>query len=908
MFSHTIKGQMYNMELLSKFVASSHALGGTPTDHPSLLPRLVDYELLTGEDGKRTVGFGWFAGVAGALESMNALAHAHLELGVASPFLFTPRPHTHPSLASIRTLLREEVGARIALHGTPKSLGPIVFGVTGSGKVADGVLDILQELPIVRVKVEDLPALVSDPATDLRKVYVVHALPRDYFVRQDGGTYDRADYYANPQVYHSEFPTKIAPYLSLLLHGAGWAPSYPRLMTNEQLTIALEKAQAISRGRFACVGDISCDIEGGLEFLPKMSTLSAPFFSTRPPSLPAHLPSVTMMAVDILPTALPLEASQHFSQVLLPYLRMLIGEYGGGGARQSAHRGDAPARELLLKQALDRATVAQRGKLSEPLAWLEQPLGIWHSARDVPAAESESYNLSEDSVCERRETRAFKEKKRVLMLGSGMVAGPAIEEICKRGDVQLVVASNSLRDAERLTHLYPNATAISIDMGDPTNMEELVKASDVVISLLPVPLHPSVAKMCIRLQKHLVTASYISQDMRVLHKDAEDADVLLLNEIGLDPGIDHCSAVSILDSLKASHKEVVSFTSFCGGFPAPECAENVPLGYKFSWSPKGVLTAALNSATFRLWDRTYNIDGENLLQAHIPDVPLSKVLRFEGIANRNSLPYAEHYGLGSAEQLRTIFRGTLRYPGFSRLMNGFSKMGLLDGATTIALDDWASLARKSLEERLGTLVMDDEASIDSAIRDVLGDAEESRELVAALRWLSVLPHSAIESISEQQEARGQSSLPPLPKTRASPIDLFATLLAHKLRYQPSERDLVVLHHEIVSQPRLRPGQPPDSIRESTHTSTLVAYGTPHASAMSRCVGLPVAFAALHVLDGGVKLRGVHGPTHKSVYKPILARLQEAGLGMSEISRDGPGRVEAVLHRHFGQVPAPHWLS
>ncbi|CCL98467.1 uncharacterized protein FIBRA_00465 [Fibroporia radiculosa] len=882
MFSHTIKGQMYNMELLSKFV-SSDIPGGTQTQDPALLPRLIDYELLTGEDGKRTVGFGWFAGVAGALESLSALAHAQLELGVASPFLYTPRPHSYPTLASIRALLKDVVGARIALEGTPKSLGPLVFGVTGMGKVAQGVLDLLEDLPIEKVKVRDLPALVGNPDTDLHKIYVVHALPEDYFVRNDGMRYSRSDYYANPQDYQSEFHSKIAPYLSLLLHGAGWSPSYPRLMTNEQLTLALEKAQQVGRGRFACVGDISCDIEGGLEFLPNTSTLSAPFFSTRPNTLPAHLPSVTMMAVDILPTALPLEASQHFCRVLMPYLRSLIAGYRGTNTRQGKEH-----------EALDKATVAWNGKLTEKHAWLQKPLGIWSRSTAASAAAARAYLSQISSDTAKRDT-TLNLKKKVLMLGSGMVAGPAIEEICKRPDVQLLVASNSLADAERQTGSFANATARLVDMSDAEQVGQLIQESDLVISLLPVPFHPAVAKLCILHRKHLVTASYISPTMRALHDEAVAADVLLLNEIGLDPGIDHCSAISLLDSIRAQGKEIVSFTSFCGGLPAPECAEDVPLGYKFSWSPKGVLTATLNAATFRVRGKNYHIDGSNLLPAHIPDIPVSKVIKFEGLANRDSLPYAKFYGLGPADEMRTIFRGTLRYPGFSRLMNGFSRIGLLDSSAPIRLDSWTSLARKSLEERLGTLVMDDDLSIRSAIRDAVESVslDEMGELVDSLCWLSCMPHSALESVVGNQTA----SLPPLPSQPMLPIDLFATLLAHKLRYQPAERDLVVLHHEIVARPQGRSDARSVPSTE-THTSSLISYGTPQASAMSRCVGLPVAFAALQVLEGSVQLRGVHGPTDKAVYENVLRRLTEVGLGVSEGVRRGTGSVEDTLHRHF----------
>ncbi|KAI0349833.1 hypothetical protein OH77DRAFT_1431672 [Trametes cingulata] len=880
MFSHTVKGQLYNMELLSKFLASENP--NAPQDG-TLLPRLIDYELLTGDDGKRTVGFGWFAGVAGTLEALCAMAHAHLELGVASPFLYTPRPHTQPSLASIRFILRDVVGAKIAADGTPKSLGPIVIGVTGAGKVAEGCLAILEDLPIEKITVEQLHDVVTNPNTSRRKIYVVHTHPKDYFVRRDGRPFERADYYAHPDEYVSEFHIQIAPYLSLLLHGAGWAPAYPRLMTNEQLTTTLNIAQTLGKGRFACVGDISCDVEGGLEFLSRHTTLSSPFYTVRPPNLPAHLPSVTMMAVDILPTALPLEASQHFSKAFLPYLRSILAGY--------KHPEELPVTEEHKKthQALERATVASGGKLRAPFEWLRKPLYVWKAT--AQAAGTGATTPGSAGVQEKITLPRGPEKKRILMLGSGMVAGPAVAEICKRDDVELIVASDSLESAMRLTTPYRNATPAKIDVSNPAGVESFFEGVDVVISLLPVPFHPSIAELCIKHGKHLVTASYISPAMRALHEQAVAADVLLMNEIGLDPGIDHCSAMSLLDSLRSQGKEIVSFTSFCGGLPAPEHAD-VPLGYKFSWSPKGVLSAASNAARFKLWGKECEIDGDELLRRYFPDVPLSTVLKFEGLANRNSLPYAHVYGLDGA---RTVFRGTLRYPGFADLMHAFKEIGLLEATATVQPEQWDMLVRHSLERKLGALVMNDPASLRSALESVL-PAAQRENVWQALQWLGIVPSSLAEYAAHAgpYPVSRDTTLPPLPGKPAAPIDLFAALLAHKLRYAPGERDLVVLSHEIVARSK-------GASEEEVHTSSLITYGTPEASAMARTVGMPVAFAALQILDGGVRARGVQGPMEKEVYANVLARLEEAGLGMKEsvrrVSGQG-GAVEGSLRRQW----------
>ena len=205
-----------------------------------------------------------------------------------------------------------------------------------------------------------------------------------------------------------------------------------------------------------------------------------------------------------------------------------------------------------------------------------------------------------------------------------------------------------------------------------------------------------------------------------------------------------------------------------------------------------------------------------------------------------------------------------RYPGFSELMYGFRAIGLLDNNTPISVRDWSELVPKSLEVRLGRSLPSDEPSTVSAIRDVLPGGS-TEDLNDALRWFSLLPSSRLQKTS---------ALPPVPGQQTTPLDAFAFLLADRLRYSPGERDMVVLSHELVA-------SVPGSSQNEVHTSSLIAVGDSKASAMARCVGLPVAIAALHVLDGGVKLRGVHGPTDRQVYEHMLPRLEEAGLGMRE---------------------------
>ncbi|KAK0445000.1 Saccharopine dehydrogenase-domain-containing protein [Desarmillaria tabescens] len=811
MFSHTAKGQSYNLPLLSSFLGHKE------------LSRLIDFELLTDTvTGKRTVGFGWYAGVAGVFEALSSMAHSHLEFGVASPFLFTPRPHTQPSLDHLRAALRA-IGARIATEGTPKALGPFVVGLTGTGNVAEGCLSALSELPIVKVAARDLPALVKDPEIDLRKIYLVHALPSDYFTRLDGGKYTRDHYYAHPNLYSSNFAQTIAPYLTLFLNGAGWAPGYPRIMTDEQLSTSLTLAQEVGGARFTNIGDISCDPEGGLQFLTHATTLSAPSFKARPASLPQHLPSVTMMAVDILPSSIPLDASRGFSRALVPYLEALIASY----------KGDTSGDRI---EALNRATIANKGELAPQHQWLQERVDAWRASTTRSTTSSHGHLKA----------------KHVLMFGSGMVAGPTVDKLAERSDVRLVIVSNSRLEMKKLRGNHYNVQYREIDMGKHADVSRLVEESDVVISLLPAHFHPIVAEHCIQHKKHMITASYISDSMKALHFRALDSNVLLLNEIGLDPGIDHCSAISLISRLQAQNKKVVSFISFCGGLPAPDVDDMGPLKYKFSWSPRGVLTAALNSAKFKLFGEEKNITGTNLLRSHFPQVPVMPSVHLEGYANRDSLPYAASYHLGPVPKLRTLVRGTLRYPGYSERLQFFKDIGLLELNGTIALKDWIDFV--PLSQKLKQELHPEDKHIN------LQYLEDDAGHLEALRWLLA------------------GRTPPLPTKPMAPLDVFTVLLAYKLQYAPHEHDMVVLSHEFITKSVSEPLAP-----EEVHTSSLVAYGDDKYSAMARTVGLPVALAALEVLDGKVSVRGVAGPGDASIREPVLAGMESVGLGMEEIS-------------------------
>ncbi|KAE9399607.1 hypothetical protein BT96DRAFT_1019391 [Gymnopus androsaceus JB14] len=961
MFSHTAKGQEYNMPLLDKFLSSK------PDN--TLLPTLIDYELLTDDQGKRTLAFGFHAGLAGTLLSLHTLGQYHLEkFGMATPFLYTPLPQSMPGLQELRKALRS-VGERIQKFGTGEQMGPCIIGVTGSGNVACGCLSMLDELPVEMVRVDELEDLVlrrtfRGGEASLKKVYVVNPLPGEYLMRIDepkSQSFSRSHYYANPSSYDSAFPTLIAPYLTLLLNGAGWAPGFPRLMSDKGLRAGVEKVRQMGLGRFGVVGDISCDPYGGLEFLTHATTLSEPYYKLK---VDTH--ELWIQSVDILPASLPLDASTHFSQGLvgLGYLEGLIRRYLEPISTSARSPVNSPALvSQKVEDTLHRATIASSGQLFGRFASVQDGglagkveayrAGLLaHASANASSAgkpgfgfvsgyESNSQHVSQTrSMSSGSATNPTSSslipptprtpKKRILLLGSGMVAGPAVLFMGRRPDVDLLIASNDGGELEALAHSQgykmENSKAESgiefrqVDVGDESQrneggeVREMIRGVDVVISLLPVSLHVRIAELCIEEGKHLVTASYISPEMRALNDRAIAANVLLLNEIGLDPGIDHCSAISLLERIKSESggkKQIKSFVSFCGGLPAPDLLQGDldrhgypsagPLLYKFSWSPRGVLTAALNGARYRLGGEEVVVPGvgidapsSNSTGGVVHDERLKAMTgMLEGLPNRNSVPYADMYGLQS-QDMRTLLRGTLRYKGFSSLLSFFHQMGMMQTSPSIHFDfldttdpndddkganleeAWLNYYEKVSQIPIDRVLFEtspfakfvDMKLLPGYDSDKVDAYKFNHEHAKALGWLLDSRTGTKMNIQKGQRWWGLPALDPI---HCAPLDLFAKLLAHKLRYGKNERDMCE-----------------DSEDEEIHTSSLVVYGSGYSSAMARSVGIPVAIAALAVLDGAVEplysaipIRGVHGPGHASIRECVLKGMEQADIGMKE---------------------------
>jgi saccharopine dehydrogenase-like NADP-dependent oxidoreductase len=282
--------------------------------------------------------------------------------------------------------------------------------------------------------------------------------------------------------------------------------------------------------------------------------------------------------------------------------------------------------------------------------------------------------------------------KKILVLGAGLVCRPLVQYLLDVEDFSVTVASRTVSKAEALVGDHPRGKALPLNVTVVDKLSALVAEHDLTISLLPYIHHVTVGNLCLEHKKHLITTSYISEAMQALDAPAKEKGILILNEIGLDPGIDHMSAMKVFHAVQKAGGEIAGFSSYCGGLPAPEANDN-PFGYKFSWSPKAVLMAGGNAAKFLRDGKLYDIPGKELFDNYWP-VIIEGFEEFEGYPNRNSMPYRELYGIDST---KTMFRGTLRYKGWCATLRKMIQLGVSDDNPR---DDLAGLTFAGLTGKL----------------------------------------------------------------------------------------------------------------------------------------------------------------------------------------------------------------
>ena len=438
--------------------------------------------------------------------------------------------------------------------------------------------------------------------------------------------------------------------------------------------------------------------------------------------------------------------------------------------------------------------------------------------------------------------------KQLLILGAGLVARPAVRYLLEKGGLQVALADQKIDKAEAIIAGHPNGRAVRMDVKDETLLARQIAQSDIVVSLLPWTLHPVIARLCLIHGKHMITASYVKDEMQAMDTPAREKGLIFLNEVGVDPGLDHMSAMQIIDAVRRDGGRIDSFFSYCGGLPALE-SNNNPLGYKFSWSPEGAMLAATNDGRYKEHGKVIEVPGDQLFKHYwLKSVPGAGV--FEAYVNRDALPYLYIYGIDDAAGM---YRGTLRNIGYCETWDFIKQLGLLNRKMMFNFDEVTPC------EVLANIVNCRGKDLRAGISKYLKIPEHSLTL-KKLEWLGLL--------SDRKLKIGTASV----------FDMFAHTLKNRLVYDEGEMDLLVMHHEFEA---IYPDLPRQRIQ-----STLIDCGIPGGdTSMSRTVGYPVGIAASLVAEGKITQTGVLRPVHPEIYEPVLAECRRLGICFKERRSD-----------------------
>lgn len=437
----------------------------------------------------------------------------------------------------------------------------------------------------------------------------------------------------------------------------------------------------------------------------------------------------------------------------------------------------------------------------------------------------------------------------ILVIGAGRSTSSLIQYLlnhAERYDWTITVADQDEALIQRKIQHHPRACALQLDVTDEISRVRAISRSDIVISMLPAHMHYPVALDCIGLGKHMVTASYVSAEVQALDQRAKDAGVILLNEIGVDPGIDHLSAMKILDEIREKGGEMTIFESFTGGLPAPG-SDNNPWKYKFTWNPRNVVLAGSGGAVKFIQEGQYKYIPYHRVFRRTEIIEIPEYGRFEGYANRDSLKYRSVYGL---DGIPTIYRGTLRRPGFCRAWNVFVAMGMTDDSYRLE-----SSGKMTYRQFTNTfLPYHPTDSVELKLKHYLHIPQDS-ELLEKIEWLGLLENE------------------PIGLENATPAQILQKRLEEKWRMEPGDRDMIVMYHKFGY--RLN-----DELRMME--SSMVALGDDDLhTAMSKTVGLPVGIATRLITEGVIQAPGVQLPISKEVYQPMLEELQQFGISFKE---------------------------
>lgn len=431
--------------------------------------------------------------------------------------------------------------------------------------------------------------------------------------------------------------------------------------------------------------------------------------------------------------------------------------------------------------------------------------------------------------------------KKVLILGAGMVVKPMVHYLLDN-NIEVTLASRTKAKADKVLEGYSNGVAIAWTMDQLDVLNELIEDHDLIVSLLPFAHHVTVAERCIAHHKNMLTTSYVSPEIKALDVKAKEACITILNEIGVDPGYDHMTAMEIIDRIHDNGGKVDEFYSLCGALCAPEASDN-PFRYKFSWSPKGVVMAGNNDAQFLKNGKVVNLDTSDLFKNPM-EIDFPKVERMQVYPNRDSLPYIDLYGI---PEVKTMYRGTFRYENWCAALDLLKELKLtsydeleLTGKTYAQITaEISGLNAESLKEEIKTKF----------------NLDDNHVGLKAVEWLGVLDSK------------------PVHLEKGSAFDLTSDLMIEKMMMNDSERDMVIMQH-IFNVTRS------DGKKEKI-VSRMLDYGNSNYTSIARTVALPAAIGVKLILEGKITDTGVHIPIKKSIYSPILDELTKMDISMSE---------------------------
>lgn len=437
--------------------------------------------------------------------------------------------------------------------------------------------------------------------------------------------------------------------------------------------------------------------------------------------------------------------------------------------------------------------------------------------------------------------------QRVLVLGAGRVAAPLVKYLLDHS-ISVTLADDDYKRAQILIDRHPMGSAAHLNVTDEVLLNQLVGSHDLVVSLLPYIYHPEVAKVCLKNLRNLVTTSYVKPEMENLDAAACKAGVLFLNEMGLDPGIDHMSAMRIIHQVESEGGNIIEFNSFCGALPAPEAVNN-PFGYRFTWNPKGVLLAGSSDARYLYNGNEVVVASEDLFRS-IQTIDFPEIGKLEVYPNRDSVSYIDIYGL---KDVQSMMRGTLRYPGWCEALDAMKKLNLFSDCK----EDFSGLSFAEMTARVAGV--SETGDLKELLSEKLNVPVGSTP-IKALEWLGLLSPMLLSQGVE------------------SPFEIVSDLMLERMELLPDERDMVVMKHlfKVVF---------PDGKRKSIECR-LLDFGVPAVdTSIARTVALPAAIACRLILDGKINLTGVQRPVSAEIYNPVLDELAVLGIALSEDYRE-----------------------